>query len=275
MYEEKTDVPSAMPIPMTEYGRKALTRLLNLHNLAVLIPADNRSFNNKLQMAQAERRVKTLAQLRPILELHLAPGQNMEDLIRFPRENELEGNVAYTSALEKFVAESVLCACVDTYHWYLRRVFEAALIADRSHIDAWAKTLDLKPKKVEEIRSAGDLRAAIASIFRRSEEQFRVLAHVFLNVPDLATIPKAVVVRNCLVHELGEDRSGKVSAALAQENDLGVVLAGETVVLPVDAAYELVGKFLSDISIMDQALANVLSLPTDPSSLPAFSRAYT
>lgn len=264
-----------MTIALTEHGRKALTRLLDLHNLAWMIAADNRAFNDKLQKAQLERRSRTLAQLRPMLEPNLAPGQSIEDLIRFPGENELERNVAYTSALEKFVAGAVLCSCVDTYHWYLRRVFEAALIADRSRIDDWAETLKLSSKKIEEIRSASDLRAAIASIFRRSEEQFRVLAHVFLNVPDLATIPKAVMVRNCLVHEIGEDRSGKISAAFEHDNDVGVSLEEGTVVLPVDAAYELARKFFSDVSIMDQAMANVLNLPTDPTPLPTFSRAYS
>lgn len=264
-----------MPIPKTEYGRTALTRLVNLHMLAFLIPSDNRSFNAKLHEAHESRKATALARMREMLEPHLQPGENIDDRISYSGEDGREKNVPYTGALERFVAESVLCACVDTYHWFLRRVFEAALIADRDRIDLWAPTLKLSKKKVEMVRSSPDLSSAIASIFRGSEERFRRLAHEFLNVPDLAVIPKAVVVRNCLVHELGDDRAGKVAETLAGTNDLGVELQNGTVVLPVDSAYEICGRFISDISIMDQGLANLLGLSTDSTPLPKFSRAYS
>ena len=264
-----------MPVPLTDYGRKALTRLSNLYWLAGLIPADNRAFNAKIHEAQERRRADTLALLRATLGPRLSPGQTIEDLVSFTEENGSEKNAPYTHALEQFVAESVLCSCVDTYHWYLRRVFESALTADRSRINVWAKPLKLGLKKVTEVNTCGDLGPVISSIFRGSEEPFRVLAHEFLNVPDLATIPKAVVVRNCLVHELGKDRAGKVAAALVQDNDLGITLDDGNVLLPVGAAYEIARRFIEDVSIMDQALANILGLPTDPSPLPSFTRAYS
>ncbi|MBC2603550.1 hypothetical protein [Puniceicoccus vermicola] len=213
--------------------------------------------------------------MRALIEPNLAPGENVDDRISYTGEDGSDQNAPYTSALEKFVAESVLCSCVDTYHWYLRRVFQTALTADMSRIDTWKGTLKLSKKRIHAVKDATDLGPAISAIFRGSEEPFRVLAHEFLNVPDLAIIPKAVVVRNCLVHELGEDRSGKVAAAISVENDLGVSIHNNIVPLPIQEAYEISGRFISDISIMDQALANVLHLPTDRSPLPTFSRAYS
>jgi hypothetical protein len=243
--------------------------------LAFLIPSDNRAFNAKLHEAHEIRKATALARLREMIEPHLQSGENVDDRIAYTGVDGMEKNVPYTEALEKFVAESVLCACVDTYHWFLRRVFETALTADRDRIDLWAPTLKLSKKKVEMVRSSTNLSLAVASIFQGSEEPFRRLAHDFLNVPDLAVIPKAVVVRNCLVHELGNDRAGKVADALAGTNDMGIELENGMVVLPVDSAYEICGRFISDISIMDQGLANLLGLSTDSSPLPKFSRAYS
>lgn len=264
-----------MPIPKTEYGRTALTRLVNLHMLALLIPSDNRAFNAKLHDAHEDRKATALARMREMVEPQLQPEENIDVRISYTGEDGIEKNAPYTEALEKFVAEAVLCACVDTYHWFLRRIFEAALIADRDRIDLWAPTLNFSKKKVEMVRSSNDLTSVIASIFRGSEEPFRRLAHEFLNVPDLAVIPKAVVVRNCLVHELGDDRAGKVAQILAGTNDLGVQLDNGAVVLSVDSASEICGRFISDISIMDQGLANLLGLSTDSSPIPESSRAYS
>lgn len=264
-----------MPIGLTEFGREALTKLLRLHQLSWLVPADNQSFNKKIEQKYQKLKAANLAALGPLIESQRAHGQNLEDIITFEWEKDGGTNANYTAALEKFVAESVLSSCVDTYHWYLRRVFETALIADRSRINSWAKTLDLSPKRVNLITTASDLRSAISSVFRGSEEPFRKLAHEFLGVPDLDVIPQAVVVRNCLVHELGIDRVGNVAKAIAAGNSLGIELEDGRVTVSAGAAYAISERFVADVSIMDQALANILSLPTDTAPLPSFKREYS
>jgi hypothetical protein len=259
-----------MPISFTQFGRAAISRMVNLSSMALFIPGDNAAFNQGLHEAHQQRKADTLNRMKA----SLGPGCE-HVVISYDGEDGAARNAPYTAELSRFVAESVVCSCVDTYHWYLRRLFEASLMADRSQITEWSQTLGISQKKVDEILATQDLKVAISSIFRGREVVFRKLAHKYLHVPDLSVIPKAVILRNCLVHELGHDRTGDLAEAIAVENDLGVQLVGEVVTVSVGAAYDIAGRFIADVSIMDQCLARVLSIPTDTTPITPFSRAYS
>ena len=128
---------------MTKFGRSALTRLANLNTLAWFIPADNTSFKDRLHNAHEARKSKALEQMRAMMEPHLDSSVNVENKISYTGKDGAELNSPYTQVLDKFVAESVLCSCVDTYHWYLRRVVEESLIADKARIRTWKEPLNL------------------------------------------------------------------------------------------------------------------------------------
>jgi hypothetical protein len=263
-----------MAVKMTKFGILAINKLSNLWTLSLLIPSDNRSFNQKLHEAHERRKSDALASLRKMMEPTLPEGANVEDHISYTGEDGSVKNAPYSEALEQFVARSTLCSAVDIYHWYLRRVIEEALRSDRSLIRAWAKTLNLPEKKITAIETTQDLASEMSTIF--SEDPFRRLAHIYLNVPDLELVPLIVKVRNCIVHELGEDRTGRVAKALA-ENDspCGIQISEGQVFFSADTANEIVGRFVSDISIMDHALGYLLGLPTADGPFSDISRSYS
>ena len=183
-----------MPIALTKFGRIALTRLSHLWMLSKLIPSDNSRYNERLHKEHEARKAEEIEQGREWVEQFLQPGQNVEDVVCYSGEDASVQNEPYTAALEKFVAESAVCRAVDSYHWYLRRVLEAALKRDNSLIQRWNSTLKLSPKKIASIESAVHLEDAVRGLFRGSEEPFRRLVHEYLGVPDLNVIP--LVSRN-------------------------------------------------------------------------------
>jgi hypothetical protein len=264
-----------MPIEFTEYGRTVLTELSRLSFLSLTICGDNDAFNARLSEAHERRKAKTREEGLRLIGAYLQPGQNPDDVISYTGKNGAEENEAYTALLEKFVSESTVCRVIDLYHWYLRRVLQLALSRDRSCIRAWAPTLGLSEKKTVEIETAGSTDQVLSGLLRGREKSFRDLVHQHLDVPNLSAIPLLVEVRNCIVHHLGRDVDGRVSALLPDCPELGIEIQNEHVVVSGSAAYEGACRVLSDISIMDQVLARLLGLPTAADPIEQCHRAYS
>ncbi len=248
----------------------------NLSTLALLIPGDNRAFNRNLHEDHEKRKAEALAKLREMMAPHTAPGENIDDRINYTGKDGSIENAPYTDALEQFVAHHVVSASVDSYHYFLKRLFEEALNQDRTRVVTWAKPLRLSKKRVAEIESTADLRSSIQKIFRGSESRFRILAHEFLGVPDLGLAPHAVTLRNFLVHELGEGESDEIRQAVASLSELGRIefLDGKLFV-SVSVAFEISSRMSSDVGIMDSILGRMLQLPMTDDPIELLSRCYS
>jgi len=83
-----------------------------------------------------------------------------------------------------------------------------------------------------------------------------------------------VKVRNCIVHALGEDTEGELAPALKQNARLGLSVEGGRVLVGALGADVAIGVVLGDISIIDQCLARVFSIPVASHVLPKIHRNY-
>ncbi len=265
-------------VNLTEPGRLILTEIANLNFLALTITSDNKAFNKRITDEQEKRKAATLEKmhehLRSVID-QLGSGQKPKEIpITFTGKSGEEENKKYTETLERFVNESLVSRSIDLYHLYLRKVIALALNRDPSLIRAWALVLDLSKKKVTEIETASTWNQAISRLFPKRENVFRNLVHEHLNVPHMYVIPLLVEVRNCIVHHLGEDLEGKASLLASENPEIGIRVCGGHVSISNAAVMNIVGRVLSDISIIDQCVGTVLGLPTTAEPTPVLSRSY-
>lgn len=253
-----------MPVYLTEHGRSILVELRGIAILCMLIPADNRGFNERLEEQDRVRKSQMTEQFRASLK----PGQEMPQ-VSFPWVSPTDQNRTYTEALEKFVTESAICRAVDLYRWYLRRTLGLALSRDSSLIHSWASTLGITNKKAVEIESAASLEG-----LRGKELRFRELVHQDMSVPPLGVIPALVEVRNCIVHQRGYDLDNKIREIVVSSPELGIIVDARTVRITPEVAQSAVERLYSDISIIDQVLGNVLGVPRRAEPMPELKRYY-
>ena len=264
---------SSTQFTFTKFGHLVLGKLAALRVLVLFIGSDNRKFNEVLNRRHEERKAE-VEKIDPAeMEQFANAGIDVTNWKRtYSGENGADKNRPYTEALEATVGESFLCRAVDYYHWYLRCVLQQALSRDSTLIRSWAPVLGLKEKRIAKIESAAPTAQTIQRLFRGREGVFRQLVHQHLNVSDLGTIPALVAVRNCVVHNLGEDIDGEVARLISGCSELGIEVDNGQVKVSDDASYEAIGRIFSDITLIDQMLVNVLDLPVIRQPIPALKR---
>lgn len=263
-----------MAIAHTQYGRTVLTKIRQLGFLAITVTDDNRAFNERIAEQDERRASETLERIRAdYRETH--SGQELDiSSVKISFEGRAAGNDEYTQVLEQFTNESLVCRSIDLYHWYLRQVIKLAITRQPSLAQEWAQVLQLSSKKAAELEDAATKNGTLASLFPRRENVFRRLIHQHLGIPDLGVLSLLVEVRNCLVHHLGEDIDGAAAVLAAECPEIGIEVTDGFIAISNSAALETMDRVLSDISIIDQAVANVLGLPTTTEPLREIRRTY-
>ncbi len=252
-----------MPVLVTTQAQQVLNQLQWLWMVLLMARSDNSSFNARLSEQHEEQKAEVLALMRKEVLPHMIPsGRNWEDVCRYTAEDPSVENRSYTEQLEQMLGEFGVCRAVDLYHWYLRRILQLALERNPSQIRVWAPALGMKPAKAAALEPQLHSPDVLYELFRKNEGVWRTLVHEFLGVFLPEEVPIFVEVRNRLVHDLGEDREGKVARAINLDSRWKPKLVDGFLKVGVSDGLQAAETMISDIQIMDWHLATLYALPT-------------
>lgn len=264
-----------MAIHLTEFARQIFVDLQKLKLMLLGAMGDDQTLNRRLAESHEKTKANALADLRERIAPHLPPGVNPDDMISYSGENPVEENAEYSAFLEHALAEMVLCRAVDCYHWYLRKVVCLILSRDASLVRLWASELKIKDgSKIAAFERGEGCNQLLIEWFRGKEWKTRALVHEHWQIPLREDLGILVRVRNCIVHQLGEDIDGTLAPLLIESTRLGISVQSGRVVAGFDGADNAIGVALTDVSIIDQSLARFFSLPAEPFDPPKLRRRY-
>ncbi len=264
-----------MPIHLTALARHIFEELQRLKLMLFRVMGDNQALNRRLADNHETAKAETLTELRKYMANHLPPGANPDDFVGYSGEKPAEENAEYSAYLERTLSEMALCRAVDCYHWYLRHVVLLILDRDPSLIRRWATELKIKDESKIVAFERGESRdKLLIEWFRGKEWKTRELVHEHWRMPLGEDLGILVKVRNCIVHQLGEDAEGLLLSMLATNSRLGLSVAAKRVIVGDGGADTAIDVVFSDVSIIDQCLVNHFSLPAEPYQPPRLHRSY-
>ena len=264
-----------MSVHFTQQAQRIMDKLSWLGIVLFAASGDNAGFNQRLSEELELRKVKALADLKAMVLPHLRPGERWEDKVSYDAEDPRMENQGYTDQLERMLGEFGICRAIDLYHCYLRRVLELALTREPSRIRDWAAALKLGPEEVAAIELNLSKPKTVYNLFRKNEGIWRKLVHDFLGVFEPPELAVFVEVRNRLVHDLGEDREGRIARLVTTDLRWMPKLVDGFVEANSDDGYQAVATMCQDIQIMDFQLAAFYSLPTTAYEQPKIRRVYS
>lgn len=254
-----------MAVLLTAQAEQVLNQLQSLWMVLLLARSDNSYHNDRVSKQHEEHKAEVLAKMKKDLPHMIAPGRHWEDVCRYTAEAPSIENGPYTEQLERMLGEFGVCRGVDIYHWYLRRVLELTLERNPSQIREWAPALGMKPAKAAALEPQLKSPDVLYDLFRKNEGIWRTLVHEFLDVFLPEEVPIFVEVRNRLVHDLGEDREGRLARITTSASRWKPKLVDGFLKVGVEDGLQAVETMIADIQIMDWILATKYSLPTKPS----------
>lgn len=265
-----------MPIRLTEQAQRIMHQLGWLKAVIFSVSSDNAGFNQRISEDHEKRKAKALAELKEWILPHLGPGERWEDKVSYDGEDPAVENQPYTLQLERMLGEFGICRAVDLYHCYLRRVLELALRREPARLREWTPSLKLKPEELtsfeKKLNSPTTISKAVFELFRKNEGVWRNLVHDFLGVFKPSEVDVFVEVRNRLVHDLGEDREGRIVRLAATDSQWMPKIVDGSIEVNSDDGYQALETMFKDIQFMDFHLANSYSLPTKPYEQPTIRR---
>lgn len=239
------------------------------------VMGDDQALNGRLTENHEKSKATAMAGLRKRIAEYLQPGTNPDDFISYTGENPAEANAPYSAYLECSLAGMALCRSVDCYHWYLRQVVLLILDRDPSLVSLWATELKIKDESKIAAFQRGECRdKLLIEWFRGKEWKTRELVHEHWRMPLGEDLGILVKVRNCIVHQLGEDADGSLLSVLATNSRLGLSIAAKRVVVDYGSADTAINVVFGDVSIIDQCLVHHFSLPAEPYRPPRLHRSY-
>ena len=146
---------------------------------------------------------------------------------------------------------------------------------DNSVLRPWSKELGIKDAEMSKFEQGENRERLLVSWFRGKEWRTRDLVHKYWHMPlgeDLSVLAK---IRNCLVHQFGEDADGEIAHLLNYNSRIYAKVENGQVYVGFDGAYEAVGLIISDLSIVDQCLGRYFGLLTSPFEQPNLRRVYS
>jgi hypothetical protein len=259
---------------LTTYAGKIIDDLLQLQMMLFSIVTDNNSFNRRIAEANRERREKTLAHFNEQIKGKCPPG--MEPTITFEGPEPGNENAECTAFLEKNIGEMTLCRAVDLYHWYLRQVVLLILNADPDLVRQWEKQLKITNQDdLDAFDKGQDREKLLTKWFRGAEWKTRQLVHEHMKIPLKENLGILVQVRNSIVHSLGKDTDCTLEPILKANPRLSLGVMNSHVTVGFNGGDAAIGIVISDVSIIDQILARMFSLPTTTHVPPKITRAYS
>ena len=264
-----------MAIQLTEFARRIFEELQRLKLMLFGVLGDDRALNHRLTEGHEKAKTEALADLRQRVTSFLPSGANPDDFISYSGENPADANAEYSAYLERALAEMALCRAVDCYHWYLRQVVLLILDRDVSLVRRWASALKItNESKIAAFERGEGRDKLLIEWFRGKEWKTRELVHEHWRMPLGENLGVLVKVRNCTVHQLGEDADGALAPLLAANSRLDLTVEAGRVVIGYGGADTAIGVVISDISIIDQCLVRYFSLPAQPYQPPKLHRSY-
>ena len=259
---------------LTSYAGKIIDDLLRQQLLLFSVVSDNTRFNQGIANAHREQREKSLSYFNAQIKGKFAPG--MEHKITFEGPEPGSENAQYTAFLDESLGEMSLCRAVDLYHWYLKQVVLLILNANPVLVRQWGKQLKITNSDDLDAFDKGHNREKLLTKwFRGAEWKTRQLVHEHLKIPLKEDLGILVQVRNSIVHSLGRDTDGTLEPVLKGNSRLNLGVTNGQIAVGFSGGDAAIGIVISDVSIIDQCLARLFSLPTAPHTSPPISRAYS
>ena len=202
---------------------------------------DERAFSSRQTKGHEKAKTEALAQLRAgviSIGYSLPEGKSVDEIIHYDAEDPAVENAEYSQYLGSALSEMVLCRAVDQYHWYLRRVVLMILERDNSVLRPWAKELGIKDAEMSKFEQGENRERLLTSWFRGKEWRTRDLVHKYWHMPlgeDLSVLAK---IRNCLVHQFGEDVDGEIARLLNNKSRIYAKVENGQINVGFDGAFQ-------------------------------------
>ena len=228
-------------IQLTKFGQRVMEELARLHSMFFYVITDERGFSSRQTKGHERAKAEALEQLRAEVissGYSLPEGKSVDDIIHCDAEDPAVENAEYSEYLGRALSEMVLCRGVDHYHWYLRRVVLMILERDNSVLRPWAKELGIKDAEMSKFERGENRERLLVSWFRGKEWRTRDLVHKYWRMPlgeDLSVLAK---IRNCLVHQFGEDADGEIARLLSGNSRIYAKGENGQVTVGFGGAYE-------------------------------------
>lgn len=261
------------PIQLTEFAQHVFDEIGRLGRMHFGVITDEWAFSRRQTERHEKAKAEALAELRKSAAKFLLPGANPDDFIQYSAEDPAVENAEYSNYLQRALGEMVLCRAVDCYHWYLRQVALLILARDNSLLRPWAKKLGIKnTAEISAFERGENCDKLLIAWFRGKEWRTRALVHDYWHMPLGEDLGVLVKIRNCLVHQLGEDVNQDIAPLTSANPHLNLKVESGRIVVSFDGAVSAIGIVISDLSVIDQCLGRYFALPTAPFNKPKLRR---
>ncbi len=194
---------------ITAYADKIFTELTRLTLMLFGVVTDDSSHNKRISENYQQRNESLRSHVREEMKKTLPPGSNPDDFVTFTGPDPTAVNAEYSAYLNQSLGEMVLCRSVDCYHWYLRQVVLLILGANPALLRPWANKLGITTTdQLDAFENGLGREKLLTDWFRGREWRTRQLVHEHWNMPLKEDLGVLVKVRNCIIHQLGEDTDG-------------------------------------------------------------------
>jgi hypothetical protein len=258
---------------LTIYAVKISDELSRLHSMLFCVVTDNNGFNKRVADGHQARREKQIAHFNEHVKNKVPPG--MAPTLVFEGPEPGSENTEYTAFLDGTLGEMTLCRAVDCYHWYLRQVILLILHADPSLLRPWSKKLKITNADELDAFERGEGREELLTKwFRGSEWKSRQLVHEHWKIPLKDDLGELVKVRNCIVHQLGNDVDQSLQPIISKNPRLSLGMTSGRLTVGLNGGEAAIQIVMGDVSIIDQCLARSFALPTVVHVPASVSRSY-